>query len=83
MNIGGTSSQRGVQSPQQSPRIIIANQRGLVDDPAGNNLSSAAICGNLVSMAMANYRIMAPFTATQQQDTRRELAHAAGVDGYL
>jgi hypothetical protein len=26
---------------------------------------------------------MAPSTATQQQDTRRELAHAAGVDGYL
>ena len=32
---------------------------------------------------MANCRIIAPSTATQQQDTRRELAHVAGVDGYL
>jgi Helicase conserved C-terminal domain len=82
-NIGGASPRRGVRSPQQSPRAVIANQRGLVDDPAGNSLSSAAICGNLVSTATANCRIMAPSTATQQQDTRRELAHAAGVDGYL
>ena len=26
---------------------------------------------------------MVPFTATQQQDTRRELAYIVGVDGYL
>ncbi len=82
-DIGGASPQRGVRSPQRSPRAVIANQRGLVNDPAGNSLPSAAICGNLVLMVTANCRIMAPFTATQQQDTRRELAHAAGVDGYL
>jgi len=32
-------------------------------------------------MVMANYCIMAPFTATQ--DTKRELAHVVGVDRYL
>ena len=82
-NIGGASLQRSVRSPQRSPRAVIANQRGLVNDPAGNGLSSAAICGNLVSTATANCRIIAPSTVTQQQNTRRELAHAAGVDGYL
>ena len=83
LNIGGTSPQHGVQSLQQSLCAVTANQHGLINDFAGNSLSLAAICGNPVLMATANYCIMAPFTATQQQDIRRKLAHAAGVDGYL
>jgi len=37
----------------------------------------------LLIILLANYHIMAPSTATQQQDTRRELAYIAGVDRYL
>jgi len=63
--------------------MVIANQYSFVDNPAGNNLLLAAICGNLVLIAMANCRIMAFFTAAQQQDIRRELAHVVGMARYL
>jgi len=63
--------------------IVITNQHSLINDPASNSLLSAAIYNNLVLAATANYRIMALFTATQQQDTRRELAYAVSMDGYL
>ena len=36
-----------------------------------------------MSIVMVNCHIMAPFTVTQQQDTRKESAYIIGVDGYL
>ena len=59
------------------------NQYSFINNLTGNSLLLAAICGNLVLIVTANCCIIVPFTATQQQDTRRELAHAAGVDRYL
>jgi hypothetical protein len=67
---------------QRSPHIVITNQYSFVNNPTSNSLPSAAIYSNLISTATANCCIIALSTATQQQDTRRELAHTVGVDGY-
>ena len=66
MNIGGASPQRGVWSLGRSLYTVIANQYGLVNNPASNNLLSAAIYSNLVLIVMANYYIIAPSIVTQQ-----------------